>query len=141
MTNLEVLKLKIANMTVEELGEFLDNINCELCEYNNSGNCNRNSCVAGYTAYLKKAHTPTVKQVEKKRTITEIHLMCSCGGECLPVYTDALSTTIAHKCNQCGHIVECEVRYPYTVPETDLSKMAEINLCCVSGVVNDGRNH
>lgn len=112
MTNLEVLKLKIANMTAEELGELLNNITCELCEYNNSGKCNGHSCVAGYTEYLKKAHTPTVQQVEKKRTITEIHLMCSCGGEYFEEIGMGLSTTRHHRCNQCGNVIDCSDGYP-----------------------------
>lgn len=112
MTNLEVLKLKIANMTAEELAEFLDNAGCELCLWEIDGGCTGKACAEGYAAYLKQKHIPTVKQIEKQKTITEIHLMCSCGGEYFEEIGMGLSTTYHHRCNQCGNVIDCSEGYP-----------------------------
>lgn len=105
MTNLEVLKLKIANMTAEELGQFIDNDRCSYCAWYNSHECSNRYCASGITEWLTHQYVPTVKQVEKQKTVTEIHLMCSCGGEYFEEVNTELCTGYKHRCNQCGNVI------------------------------------
>lgn len=105
MTNLEVLKLKIANMTAEELGQFIDNDRCSYCAWYNSHECSNRFCASGITKWLTHQYVPTVKQVEKQKTVTEIHLMCSCGGEYFEEINTELCTGYKHRCNQCGNVI------------------------------------
>ena len=105
MTNMEVFKLKIANMTAEELGQFMDNDRCSYCAWYNSHECSNRSCTSGITEWLTHRHVPTVKQVEKQKTVTEIHLMCSCGGEYFEEINTELCTGYKHRCNQCGNVL------------------------------------
>lgn len=112
MTNLEVLKLKIANMTAEELGQFIDNDRCSYCAWYNSHECSNRFCVSGITEWLTHQHSPTAQRVDKIRTITETHLMCSCGGEYFEEIGVGLSTAYHHRCNQCGNVIDCSEVYP-----------------------------
>lgn len=112
MTNLEVIKQKVAEMTAEELAKFMDGAHCERCAWRDSHECDTRTCQSGYEEWLAHKHIPTVKRVEKQKTVTEIHLMCSCGGEYFEEIGMGLSTTYHHRCNRCGNVIDCNDGYP-----------------------------
>ena len=130
MTNYEVLKKRIAATTTEK--EFVELVygecgfDCHRCEqYVGGCHGNPDSCQDAWEKYLKMPHKPTFSEQEEPVHIMRVRMMCSCGGEMLPVADETGfvfgsptgQVTYKHRCNQCETEHYCDAIYPILKPE------------------------